>query len=85
MTTPHPDPAITSILADLLGPLCEQATGFTCREAELLADLYRAVGADSDAESLLDAHAHGDDDPEDMHADRLDRTPTLAEALTDGG
>lgn len=41
--------------------------GFTCEEAELIADMLRAAGCENEARTWLRDHAEGDDEIEDMH------------------
>ena len=49
---------------------------FTCREADAVAELLRTLGQDEAAETWLDGHAAGDDEPDDAHRDR-DTAPAL--------
>lgn len=46
--------------------LCDEATGFSCGEAESIADLFRAVGYPESADLFIERHSFGDE-PEDDH------------------
>lgn len=50
----------------------DTATGFTCNEADVLAELVRIVSNDENADHFLRAHAEGDTDDTDRHAHLLD-------------
>lgn len=39
----------------------------TCREAEALAGLFRAVGDSTTADDIIREHSMDDDDPSDLH------------------
>lgn len=41
----------------------------SCGEVEPLADIFRAMNANELADQIIEAHAHHDDDPDDMHHD----------------
>ncbi|WP_156914040.1 hypothetical protein [Brevibacterium album] len=44
-------------------------SGLTCTEAESLAEVFRALGADAVARHVIEAHAAGDNEPDDQHHD----------------
>lgn len=53
---------------DVLSEWCwdsQPCSGFSCSEANRLADFARSFGRDDVAEGVLDAHASGDDDEGD--------------------
>lgn len=47
--------------------MCDNATSFTCGEAETVAGIYEAVGLNDEARQFLTMHATGDDDESDQH------------------
>lgn len=62
---PIGDP-VTDLLLPLREAMRENATSFTCQEANVWASLLRVAHAGKDAEEFLRAHAAGDE-PEDQH------------------
>ncbi|MDQ1113950.1 hypothetical protein QE418_003398 [Microbacterium testaceum] len=48
----------------------ESLGGLQCVEVEAIADVLRAAGHDESAATIVEAHAHGDDDEHDEHHDR---------------
>lgn len=49
----------------------EALGGLTCAEVEAIAEVLRAGGHDEAAATIVDAHAHGDDDEGDEHHGRF--------------
>lgn len=64
-----------------LDPGCwyDQATAFTCTEADALADLLRAAGHTNTAAVFIEAHAEGDDEGDDHY----DADAAMADAEAD--
>ena len=61
------DLAAQHVADDLQAVFCQEATGFTCTEAETLAEFLRVWANEGAATAFLVAHAEGDDDDGDLH------------------
>ena len=70
--TPEQVRAFRSYMNDLVLGLVDQASAFTCREAEALYGLLRLAGLDGDAERFMQWHAHHDDDGDEHIVTRSD-------------
>lgn len=55
------------VMAAAMAHLSDGAAQLTCREVESIAEVLRAAGHVDAADSLIDAHAYGDDDDSDTH------------------
>ena len=45
----------------------DQATAFTCSEAEAIAELFRAYGREGFADHFIEVHAEGDEEGDDHY------------------
>lgn len=59
--------AANEFIVECRDALYDQASSFTCREADTIANLFRVTGHDTNAEHFLQAHALSDIDAEDLH------------------
>lgn len=59
--------ALAGTAEALLDHWVHAKAGFTCSEAEMLYEAYRAVGLDALAEEFMCWHAESDDDDTDLH------------------
>lgn len=66
-------PALADALAEFVVQMGRIGTGaehMTCKEAEAIAGVLRAVGHEDEAEEFLDSHAAADSEETDLHRDR---------------
>lgn len=59
---------------------CEALGGLNCSEVEAIADVLRAIDATDAADTIIAAHAAGDDDPYDDHHEAFLRNRGASEA-----
>lgn len=59
--------AATEAVLDLSLTFDDIAGSFTCTEANTIAVWMRAHGRPQQADTFLEAHAHSDDDEQDLH------------------
>lgn len=68
----HSDARLSQAVADVLthchSGLCENGYHFTCDEADMIAELYRAWGDDTRADQFLYAHSVDDDEGDSHYA-----------------
>ena len=60
---------LETLIEELEFFLIDNAHRMTCGEAEFAANAFNQTGRDGSA--LLDVHSYGDDDPEDVHYNRV--------------
>lgn len=61
---------LISDMADAMEMVDDGAGHLTCREAGTIEAVLRYAGYTTEADRFIEAHARGDDDPEDQHRAR---------------
>ena len=70
-------------IADVLAGAHEAMAHFTCTEIDTIADALRACGFEADADTIVAAHAEGDEEGDDHYGEPCDNCDRLSPAIAD--
>jgi|688.fasta_scaffold07683_23 hypothetical protein len=65
-------------LLTLFDAFCDNASSFTCQEAEVIYDMYVEADLRTEAHKFMSHHADGDNDDSDDHAPLYDHNGYLS-------